>query len=80
MQFKIGQTVARQDPGGRETTWSIDTPGALANHTYLQDVKGYKYTDITKVAEVDFDLPEVTGPKITLHRASTDADLCIACQ
>lgn len=79
MQFKTGQTVVRHDPGDHETTWSIQNEKDVQYHTDLA-ARGYKYTDITKGTEVDFELPTVDAPKLTIHRAATDTDVCIACQ
>ena len=77
MQFKTGQTVVRHDPGDHQTTFSIQNEQDVKYHAELSG-RGYQYTDITKVAEVDFDLPAVDAPRLTIHRKSID-DECASC-
>lgn len=88
MQFKIGQTVVRLDPGNHEVPFSIQNESDVKYHTDLA-TRGYTYTDITRVKAselfnmkdtFDFALPDVPVSKLTVHRASTDNDLCISCQ
>lgn len=68
MQFTIGQTVVRHDPGGHQTTFSINSSKDVQYHEDLAG-RGYRYTVIGAKAEVvvDFDLPEVKGG-LRIHR------------
>lgn len=67
MQFKIGQTVSRLDPGNHEVMFSVQNERDMQYHTDLQ-ARGYLYTDITKASGAgDFDLPPVPGA-VRIHR------------
>ena len=84
MQFTTGQTVVRHDPGGRDTTWDVDSAVKVACHTDLQ-AKGYKYTDITKGAVVadtmiDFDLPEQAPFKTKPRVHDASEAVCVSCE
>ena len=80
MQFKTGQTVVRQDPGQHAVTFNIESDKDIKYHTDLQE-KGYKYTDITKKLEIDFDLPEVVSNNPSKPRVHAGSDsVCTACE
>lgn len=79
MKFTIGQTVTRQDPGGHQTSFSIQSGQDVQYHTYLI-AKGYTYQDITKSDALEFDLPVVaaSAPRQNIHTASEA--VCVACE
>ena len=79
MQFKTGQTVVRHDPGERETTWSIQSEQDVKYHTELAE-RGYRYTDITKGTEVDFNLPDVPASKVSAARVHIGGSTCVGCE
>jgi len=82
MTFKVGQTVARMNPDGRETTHQIKTPEEVTYHTDLQG-RGYGYTIIDgKEPEpvFDFDLPQVDAPAPSAPRVHMGGDVCVACE
>lgn len=48
IEFKLGQTVQRQDPGGEVVHRDINTQADIDYHTDLQN-KGYVYTALRKM-------------------------------
>jgi hypothetical protein len=79
MKFKIGQTVVRQEPGGHEVSFSIQSEADVKYHTELAG-KGYSYTDLTKnIDVVDFDLPTVSEVK-TQPRVHVSDEICTSCE
>lgn len=79
MKFKIGQTITRHDPGGHETTFSIQNSKDVQYHTDLA-ARGYKYEDISKGDGMSFDLPEVSSTAPTAPRVHLGGDTCVSCE
>lgn len=80
MQFKIGQTVVRHDPGNHEVTFSVQNSQDVKYHTDLQ-ARDYPYTDVSKRAEIDFDLPTVAPAPMSKPRVHvTGENVCVACE
>jgi hypothetical protein len=87
MKFKIGQTVARQNPGGGETIHQIKTDEHVQRYTdqankTVDGVPTYKFTLLGgEVDALDFELPDTSAnAPVTKPRVQIAGDVCTACE